>query len=447
MQEYPGSRLCTGYGEPVTWGTALQAVGPYRSEPQVVGSPQAVGPYRSEFTNPQPSNAAAYVFSPVWVVVGVSNPPAASSTLEQRQNAGFPLQPHAQSMAADNRPIATTAGDIPLGWPAQTAGDSPMSWPAREPQASTILQDSEVRPVGLVQSVDDCPINARSHTNHVVWGNLETSSGDFASGGSHSSESLSISSSDGAPDRPRGLKKLINRRIDPNGIIWRSSPSGSGGSDRGETNSQNSQLRQPWHDVDVSDMNPTAASATGTSFGEYEYAPNPRENNSGGESDEECNAKPAELQEVVQQADDASLEELLRLVPYNEKGLLMSIGSIGHSENACKPPCVSVLRRKGCAKEVMCGFCHFPHAGKKPASRPRPDKGMRGRYRKHWEKFKSQIEENPDTFDVAAVKFPPSIESDEILKKKLMTRMRNHQEDVLANGVAEAASSSTVVAI
>jgi len=243
------------------------------------------------------------------------------------------------------------------------------------------------------------------------------------------SESISQTSSGSASGRSRELKKLRNRRINPDDILWCSPQSSAqGSSSTGNVSDATSR------DIEDFDMIPTAASANGTPFGEPEYAPNPRGTNSDSEGDEDKERIDEEQADTQAEWQDVSLEELLKLVPYDENGLPTSIGSIGHAENACKPPCVFSLRRKGCTNELRCGFCHFPHVGKRqrqrPKARPRPCKGKRERYRKHWENFKNQIEENPETFDVDGVELPPSISSYERLKGKLMTRMRKHQEIV-----------------
>lgn len=326
-----------------------------------------------------------------------------------------------------------------------------MAWPVRQPQVSNGFRASEVRPVGMVRNPDDCPIsiNSRTMTNQVVWGSLEASSTDFPSSGSQSSDTLTLSSSasESSMEGRRGPRKIINKRIDSKDVFWRS-PSTSA---KGTSSGSNASDDAGWPAFDECDMSPTTPSAaSGTSFGEYAYAPDPPGINSDSESDdgkevtkEHMHAGQSQTKSGLQ---DMSLEQLLELVPCNKSGFPTSIGSIGHSGRTCKPPCVSFSSKSGgCARGVMCSFCHLAHVGKK--HRPRPDKGMRGRYRKHWERFKSQIEDNPDTFDMDTVTLPPSISSDAKLKEKLTTRMRKHQEYVKAHSSEQPARRSTVVSL
>ncbi|CEM08475.1 unnamed protein product [Vitrella brassicaformis CCMP3155] len=70
-------------------------------------------------------------------------------------------------------------------------------------------------------------------------------------------------------------------------------------------------------------------------------------------------------------------QELLQLVPRDPTtGKLLSVGSIGHHQGACKP-CVFVnnIGKGGCANGISCQFCHFNHTPRKKP--PRPSKKQR----------------------------------------------------------------------
>lgn len=319
-----------------------------------------------------------------------------------------------------------------------------MAWPVFQPQVSKHLQNSEVRPFGMGQSFDDRPINIRTMTNQMVWSSLEASSTDFSSGCSQSSDSLtlSLSSSDGSPEGRRKPKKLTNRQIDPKEIVRRSQLTSATTASSGSNASHGSW----WSDTAEYELSSITMPTSGTPCGDLENVPDPRENSrSVGQSDdgkevpkELVHAGQAETKSGVQ---GMSLEEILKLVPCNEKGFPSSIGSIGHSEHTCKPPCVSFLSRSRCMEGVKCAFCHLAHVSK------RPDRGLPGRCRRHWERFKSKIEKNPDMFDVDAVEFPLSISSDLRLKENFKTRMRRHQEFVKLHGSEQPASRSTIVSI
>lgn len=71
---------------------------------------------------------------------------------------------------------------------------------------------------------------------------------------------------------------------------------------------------------------------------------------------------PSSAEDSVDSQDE---EELLRLVPRNESGNAMSLGSIAHEEGTCKPCVFAHNESKPCANGIRCPFCHFPHPPKK----------------------------------------------------------------------------------
>lgn len=60
-----------------------------------------------------------------------------------------------------------------------------------------------------------------------------------------------------------------------------------------------------------------------------------------------------------------SEDELLRLVPRDTNGALLSIGSTGHEEGTCKPCVFAYNENKPCGNGLRCSFCHYLHPPKK----------------------------------------------------------------------------------
>jgi len=60
-----------------------------------------------------------------------------------------------------------------------------------------------------------------------------------------------------------------------------------------------------------------------------------------------------------------SEDELLRLVPRDANGALLSIGSVGHEEGTCKPCVFAFNENKPCGNGLRCSFCHYQHPPKK----------------------------------------------------------------------------------
>jgi len=145
------------------------------------------------------------------------------------------------------------------------------------------------------------------------------------------------------------------------------------------------------------------------------------------------------------EAEGVDVVALLAQVPLGEDGQPTSIGSIGHTTGSCQAACAFAQRTRGCSNGAMCNFCHFPHKVKRQRQRhkvrPRPCKGKRDKYRKHWEDLKNQMEENPAEFDPDSVELPASISTYDRLRAKLVTRLKTHKTNVLAERAQEPGES------
>jgi len=64
-------------------------------------------------------------------------------------------------------------------------------------------------------------------------------------------------------------------------------------------------------------------------------------------------------------AAELSEEELLRIVPRDEAGNPLSLGSVGHEEGTCKPCVFAYNENKRCGNGLRCAFCHYQHPPKK----------------------------------------------------------------------------------
>lgn len=62
--------------------------------------------------------------------------------------------------------------------------------------------------------------------------------------------------------------------------------------------------------------------------------------------------------------DELQEEELIRRIPRDDKGQLLTIGSIGHEEGTCKPCVFAHSEKRKCENGIHCPFCHFVHAPK-----------------------------------------------------------------------------------
>lgn len=378
----------------------------------------------------------------------------------------------------DDCPVDSRTSSKHIVWNSKPIASSMTPWPARQPQTWASLLDLQIRPAGTAMKLIDCPIRSRTTSgwDQVFLASVETSSNEFSSSGSHSTESsetwsLSSSSRSNSSDDPVLRKKLINIRIDPKHSLLRSPPSSPQGSSSRSTAPDDNMLRDvdecnrndhlhslwcsPWssadgsslchanddaalHRVDEGNMSLTAASATGTKFGKSEDALNPEESNSGCtfNGGQDCTHAQQAQTQTHKDPQGARFEQSPRLAPCDSKDLQTSIG---------RPPRVPLPGRKGCTDKVMFGSRLCKHVGKRQQMRPNPDICMHAV--RCWERLKSQIEERPDTFDVETVELPPSISSDERLKEKLMRRMRRHQKLVKSHDSDQSASIPTLISL
>lgn len=87
------------------------------------------------------------------------------------------------------------------------------------------------------------------------------------------------------------------------------------------------------------------------------------EGDSGEETGSTDMPHPEEAPYVEDEEEDE--ETLLARVPRDDKGELLSIGSIHHDEGTCKPCVFAFHETKRCENGVRCPFCHFMHPPKK----------------------------------------------------------------------------------
>jgi len=128
-------------------------------------------------------------------------------------------------------------------------------------------------------------------------------------------------------------------------------------------------------------------------------------------------------------------------LPHPDPSLPMpSKGSAQHEEGRCKP-CAYVSSAVGCSAAETCRFCHYAHTEGTKRTKLRPCKGKRDRYRKLVGRISQQIEIDPDGFN-PELHMPPSMESNEVLKAKLLTRMARRAEQVRAERALQAANQT-----
>jgi len=155
---------------------------------------------------------------------------------------------------------------------------------------------------------------------------------------------------------------------------------------------------------------------------------------SGGESDHE-GEEAGEPESELQPSRSELTSELLAKIPLDSRGVLTSIGSIGHASASCTE-CV-FLSRGFCVNGINCNYCHFPHRqGPKRRNKLRPCKGKRDRYRKLVTRLNRLIECDPYNFDIEKVSLPPSIETNPLMKEKLIVKMNAFAEKVRAGQLA-----------
>lgn len=331
---------------------------------------------------------------------------------------------------------------------------------------------------------------AASSSNHVIWGAIEHESQDSLAGGSLYGSCGGLETAAYHSGTLSGARKKIqNKNITRDGITFLDSMSSGGISEEGvetphiqygsKKKIQNKRIiTTEGHTVflDSSCMSSGGVSEEGASTHElrpqlhqqnqqcYVYSAeafqspeggqnlpnakdrhptgtpcNPEGYSSGEETDDSQEERQRQEQLMRQQAwehENVDIEALLAQVPLDDDGQPTSIGSIGHANGECKVPCTFVQRARGCVNGINCSFCHFHHkvkrARQRHKGRPRPCKGKRDKYRKHWEELKNRVEENPTEFDPEAVELPASISTYEKLRAKLVTRLKTHKSNVLA---------------
>jgi len=82
-----------------------------------------------------------------------------------------------------------------------------------------------------------------------------------------------------------------------------------------------------------------------------------------GEEEEESAASSEDAIEALLERE--GMQALLKRVPRDETGTLLTVGSIPHATGACKPCVFAHSERKTCQNGRECLFCHLPHAPKK----------------------------------------------------------------------------------
>lgn len=332
---------------------------------------------------------------------------------------------------------------------AQPLMAQPLQGPGMVPGAlmGVGLQPTHGQPSGQVLQAPPIPIRNMVTTSeppapdqgrerhHLVWGGIDTLS-------NHDSAGLDSSPYNSAGLSRRDVKKLQNRKIHPDDVTFLSNGSAFSSSGTQASRASRASRNDPTKDFTYpGEGTPLGAPLAGDGEGEglaADQGPFDGEssNSEGGGSDDDAEQAAQREAQMAQlsawEAAGLDLEELIRQVPLDEHGQPTSIGSIGHDCEACKVPCIYVMRKKPCVNGAQCNFCHLPHKQKRSRqrhkTRPRPCKGKRDRYRKHWETLKNQIEAAPDSFDVEAVELPPSIATYEKLKRKLVTRLQRHQQ-------------------
>mmetsp|Transcript_123431 Transcript_123431/g.310783 ORF Transcript_123431/g.310783 Transcript_123431/m.310783 type:complete len:353 (+) Transcript_123431:43-1101(+) len=115
--------------------------------------------------------------------------------------------------------------------------------------------------------------------------------------------------------------------------------------------------------------------------------------------------------------DGSDLADLCADIPVDDDGNQLSIGSIAHSSETCRP-CSFAASPVGCHMGIFCRFCHFKHPGKR-RTRVRPCKGVRTRYRNLVAKLSSEAAADPETFRIIEDKLPLSIQCNTTKKSQL----------------------------
>ena len=103
-------------------------------------------------------------------------------------------------------------------------------------------------------------------------------------------------------------------------------------------------------------------------------------------------------------------EGIVGRIPRTDSGFLSSIGATKHAEADCAP-CMYVMSSKGCAKGVLCSFCHMGHKRRrhKKKKNSHPCKKTRERNRRFPNRAAEEVDDDLDTFGLETVQLSPSI--------------------------------------
>jgi len=391
---------------------------------------QAMMPFQQGILLPEDSSISehsslfpipGYTASPDWAAAAWHNTSRGQGPVYDNDQGGFNAYTPSVHVWRASGSVARKGGGlrpeqapVPSGaYPEQSAWSSHPSTPSRAPANG---RSSPSRGVD---------------TGHVIWGKIEHESQDSL---------LSMGTSQNA-DTPHASyshsgsrKKVQNRKFARGDILF--------------LDSQGSYSSGSIEEEKEIALQSGALSGQGYTFSAQAFKrevaarpPSPCEEASDKESD--CSSQGLAAQQKEQQARQwaweaggIDVEALLAQVPLGEDGEPMSIGSIGHATGDCQAACAFAQRARGCANGMKCNFCHFSHKVKRQRQRhkvrPRPCKGKRDKYRKHWEDLKNQVEENPAGFDPDTVELPASISTYDRLRAKLVTRLKTHKTNVMA---------------
>jgi len=118
-----------------------------------------------------------------------------------------------------------------------------------------------------------------------------------------------------------------------------------------------------------------------------------------------------------------------------DDGILPSKGSINHEKGECIP-CLFVNRTIGCQNGAACTFCHLLH---KKKAKPRLCKDRRDRFQRRVEDIGKKLDAEPHILVVdpswlekMVHELPPSFEGNEALKSKLVAKLNQRAEQILA---------------
>lgn len=134
-------------------------------------------------------------------------------------------------------------------------------------------------------------------------------------------------------------------------------------------------------------------------------------------------------------------EEVLRLygdtIPRTEDGLLTSVGSRLHDDDAeegerkCRP-CMFNRSKRGCKAGLQCGYCHFPHGTQ---NKPRLCKGKRLYIRTLLVRAEAKLASDPNALD--SIQLPEFVLRNEQLKQEVCDKLQATAERLNAERTDE----------